>query len=138
MRTIEQIKEHIAECKQGMEDERDYMPSQDTEYNEGMLSGFAAGLKLIEQGKDSAGIVNTAEAKQRAYVSRGHDLEDAWQSGYIVALEWCGEKFDWDDQGNPVFPTDLLCPECECKLWKYDPDKEPVFCRECGGHWPSL
>lgn len=132
MRTSDEINQHIRECRQAMEDEKGYMPSQDSEYNDGMLSGFSTGLYLIEQGKDSVGILEIAKNNQRAYVSRGHDLEDAWQSGYNVALEWCGEKFDWDEQGDPVFPTDALCPVCECKLWKYDPEKLNMFCRECG------
>lgn len=103
MRDIQQIEQEIAELQQKYGDDPGYYYDQDQASDFGMLAGFRAGLKMIQEGKTSEEITAYAQRDQHDYVSHGDDLEDAWQSGYSCALFWVGEQFDWDDDGVPIF-----------------------------------
>ncbi len=89
MRTDAEIRTQIEECKAY----RDYSSREDRDYDDGLQAGFYRGLLMIEQGKTSAEIAAFAK----------DDEDDAYQTGFIEALGWVDEAFDWNENGEPIF-----------------------------------
>lgn len=100
MRTVEEIQYWIG--RRPDQGTFGYMHALDIAYDDGFDSGMHKGLRMTQEGKTPADILSFAQADQAAYVPHGDDQEDAWQSGYTVALEWCAEQFDWDETGQPI------------------------------------
>jgi hypothetical protein len=96
MRTVEEINARLVKIDS---DDRD----QDTAHQVGMNNGFVRAIQLIQDGKTTAEILEKAQASERNYTPYGDDYEDAYQSGYVLALYWCVEQLDWDADGNPIY-----------------------------------
>lgn len=106
MRTVEQVRERIAEFEVRVK-ECDEPNSQDGQSDLGMLAGFKRALNLIEEGKTNQDIFKFAQDAVKSYVPYGDDGEDAWQGGFTTALEWAAERYDWDEEGNATFREDI-------------------------------
>lgn len=100
MRTIEEL---LAELVAATADDSDRGGSEDNANRDGCIDGFYAALRMIGNGRTSAEILNAAQADEAAYVAHGNDDQDAWQNGYLMALYWAAEQFDWDAEGVPLF-----------------------------------
>lgn len=96
MRTIEEINAQLQPVET---DDRD----QDMAHRAGMNNGFVRAIQLIQDGKTTADILASAQASERSYQSFGDDYEDAYQSGFVLALYWCAEQLDWTEDGEPVY-----------------------------------
>lgn len=96
MRSLEEINAQLVKIET---DERD----QDTAHQVGMNNGFVRAIQLIQDGKNTTDILAAAQASERNYTPYGDDYEDAYQSGFVLALYWCAEQLDWDADGEPIY-----------------------------------
>lgn len=97
MRTEQEIAQEIEKSSAALNHDEEYIHDMDRAATEGQIAGFETGLKLMREGKTPLEIAQYALSCERSYVAYGNDKEDAWQSGYTVALEWVGEQFDWTE-----------------------------------------
>lgn len=71
--------------------------------DEGMLMGFKTIMRWIGEGKTLDEMIALTRKDENGYHSWGDDYADAEQSGFICALYWGCEQYDWTEDGQPIF-----------------------------------